>query len=108
MGKIYSQAATVFVNLGSDPDNGALDVASLVQENAALVSQYESTEQMPILPQDDPVFKQLKMETLATMTRSCVWFTRTWVVQEAGLASDPRALYGDVEFSCKEVMALAA
>jgi hypothetical protein len=106
MGKIYEQAKQVLVCLGPDPDGGASDVAALIMENADLVSRYGSVEEMPILPQDDPVFDDPRWKAVATMT-NCVWFTRTWVVQEVGLASNPRALYGDVEFSYHDLMTLA-
>jgi hypothetical protein len=78
-----------------------------VEENAALVAKYCSVEEMPILSQDDTLFDDPRWKAMATMT-NCVWFTRTWVVQEVGLASDPQALYGEIEFSYKDLMALAA
>jgi Heterokaryon incompatibility protein (HET) len=107
MGKIYEHAKTVLVYLGPDLDGGAKDVAALVEENANLVSKYFSVEKMPILSQDDPLFDDPRWRSLATMN-NCVWFTRAWVVQEVGLASNPRALYGDIEFSYKGLITLAA
>ena len=35
----------------------------------------------------------------------CAWFTRAWVIQEVGLATNPRVLYGDVEFGYRDLCA---
>jgi hypothetical protein len=34
------------------------------------------------------------------------WFTRAWVLQEVGLARNPRVVYDDVEFSYRDLMAV--
>jgi len=105
MGDIYSLANKVLVCLGKDPDGGAEDVASLVTEYATMISKHNSIPSMPILKADDPVYDDPRWKALATLL-SNVWFTRSWVIQEVGLATDPRVLYGIVEFSYRELMLL--
>jgi hypothetical protein len=38
---------------------------------------------------------------------NCEGFTRAWVLQEVGVAKDPRVLYGSVEFRHRDLMRLA-
>jgi hypothetical protein len=106
MGRIYRHARKVLVCLGQDLDGGAEDVAALVKENADLVSKYGSVAEMPILAQEDFLFEDPRWKSLATLMKS-VWFTRAWVLQEVGLAKDPCILYGEVEFSYRDLMTLA-
>ena len=106
MGKIYRNARTVLVCLGQDLDGGADDVAGLVKENADLVSKYGSIAEMPVLAPDASLFDDPRWKSLATLTK-CTWFTRAWVLQEVGLAKDPRILYGEVDFSYRDFMRLA-
>ncbi|KAI9774468.1 MAG: hypothetical protein M1839_001701 [Geoglossum umbratile] len=106
MGNIYKHAWRVLLCFGKDLDGGAGEVAALVQENADLVSKYDSILDMPILPPDDPLFDDPRWKNMATFIK-CPWFTRAWVLQEVGLADDPRVLYGDVEFSYRDLMRLA-
>src|SRR5271155_2118035 len=100
MGAIYRNARTVLVCLGQDLDGGAEDVARLVKENADLVSKYGSIAEMPVLAPDDSLFDDSTWKSLATLTRA-------WVLQEVGLAKDPRILYGEVDFSYRDFMRLA-
>jgi hypothetical protein len=106
MGAIYSQAKRVLVCLGPDDNGRASEVAALVEENHLLVSKYKSIEEMPILSADDPVFSDPRWTAVKTLT-DCVWWTRTWVIQEVGLAKDPRVLYGEIEFSYRQLMSMA-
>jgi hypothetical protein len=105
MGSIYRHARTVLICMGQDPDGGAEDVAALVKENVDLISRHASISEMPLLRQDDPLLDDSRWKSLATLTRR-PWFTRAWVVQEAGLAKDPRVLYGEVEFKYRDLMKL--
>ncbi|KAH8597552.1 heterokaryon incompatibility protein-domain-containing protein [Bisporella sp. PMI_857] len=106
MGAIYSQAKRVLVYLGRDEESRAREVAELVKENHQLVSKYKSIEEMPILSPDDPVFNDPRWTAVKALT-DCVWWTRTWVIQEVGLAKEPWVLYGDVEFGYRQLMAMA-
>jgi hypothetical protein len=106
MGSIYGNAKKVLVILGEDPDGDAEDVASLVEENANLVSKYDLITDMPILAANDPVYDDPRWKAVAKVAKH-VWFTRAWVLQETGLAKDPRVLYGKIEFSYRDLMRLA-
>jgi hypothetical protein len=105
MGRIYQHARTVLICIGQDPDGGAEDVAALVKENVDLILRHRSITEMPRLSQDDPLLDDSRWKSLATLTRR-PWFYRAWVLQEAGLAKDPRVLYGDVEFKYRDLMKL--
>lgn len=105
MGKIYRHAKRVLVCLGQDEDGGAEDVAALVKENTDLMSKYESISGMPILARNDPLFDDPRWKALGTMLKK-PWFTRAWVLQEAGLAKDSRVLYDKAEFSYRDLMRL--
>jgi hypothetical protein len=105
MGSIYRHAIQVLVCVGPDPDGGAADVAALVEENAALVSRYHSILDMPILSPDNTLFEDPRWKSLSTFMER-PWFTRAWVLQEVGLAKDPRVYYGNVEFKYRDLMTL--
>jgi hypothetical protein len=107
MGAIYSQAETVLVCLGQDVRGGAEDVAELVEENRILLSKYEGTgKEAPVLAPDDPTFGDPRWPAVGKMF-NLPWFTRSWVLQEVGLAKNPRVLYGDVDFSYRDLMNMA-
>jgi hypothetical protein len=106
MGDVYRNANTVLVCMGPDSDGKAEDVASLVKENAELVSKYSSILDMPVLPGNDTVLDDPRWAAMATLTQ-CVWFSRAWVMQEVGLAKVPIVLYGSIEFKYRDLMNLA-
>lgn len=106
MADIYRNAQMVLVCLGRDPDGGAEDVASLIAEYAVLISTLDSITSMPGLQANDPKYDDPRWRSLSTLLNH-VWFTRAWVIQEVGLAKDPRVLYGVVEFSYRDLMKLA-
>jgi hypothetical protein len=107
MGDVYLNAKKVLVCMGRDSDGGAEDVASLVHDISRMVSGYKSISDMPVLAANDPLYDDSRWKALAIL-HNLPWFTRAWVVQEVGLAKDPRVLYGPVEFSYRDLMKLAA
>jgi hypothetical protein len=107
MGAIYSQAKTVLVCLGPDVDGGAKDVAALVRENRKLLSKWDKKgKDAPVLAPNDHTFSDPRWPALGKLF-NLPWFTRAWVLQEVGLAKNPRCLYGDVDFSYRALMNLA-
>jgi hypothetical protein len=106
VGGIYRNVRTVLVCLGRGLDEGADGVAGLVKESADLVSKYGSIAEMPVLAPDDSLFNEPRWKSLATLTKF-TWFTCAWVLQEVGLAKDPRILYREVDFSHRDFMRLA-
>ncbi|CZR60246.1 uncharacterized protein PAC_10142 [Phialocephala subalpina] len=84
----------------------ARDVAALVHEHADRMSGYSSILQMPVLKPNDPLLEDPRWKSFAKLMNR-PWFKRAWVLQEVGLAKDPVALYGQMEFSYRDAMNLA-
>ncbi|KAI9772731.1 MAG: hypothetical protein M1840_000326 [Geoglossum simile] len=106
MNRIYKLAKKVLLCMGNDPDGGAENIVSLIDEHVSRMSGYASITDMPVLAADDPVFEDARWKSLAALM-GCVWFSRAWVLQEAGMAADPRVLYGSLEFSYRDLMNLS-
>src|SRR5579862_5011377 len=107
MGELYRHARRVLVCMGEDTDGGAEGVVSLVHDVSELISKYKSVADMPVLRASDPLYADSRWKAMATF-HTLPWFTRAWVIQEVGIAKDPRVLYGQVEFSYRDLMKLAA
>jgi hypothetical protein len=106
MNLIYQHAARVLICFGQDPDGGANDIPTLIQEHNLRRAEYDSVDNMSILLPDDPLYDDPRWKSLAVLMRR-PWFTRAWVLQEAGVAKDPWALYGDTEFRYRDLIQLA-
>jgi hypothetical protein len=106
MGDIYRNAKKVLVYIGKDSDGGAEDVDSLVHDISKMILKYNSITDMHVLNANDALYDDPRWKALATLHR-LPWFTRAWVIQEVGLAKDPRVLYGGVEFSYRDLVKLA-
>jgi hypothetical protein len=92
MGSIYSGARLVLACMGSSPDRGAANIASLLQDYA------------PVMGKTAPPIFDPRWKSLGPLLRKD-WFTRAWVLQEVGLARNPRVVYDHVDFSYRELMA---
>jgi hypothetical protein len=114
MGIIYARAQTVLVHLAEEKDNTpegtvwANGVKSIVEEVSQLINSADGNiANMPVLDSTDLFLKDERWGYLADMLGR-PWFTRAWVVQEVGLATDPRVLLGaGVDFSYRDVTQLA-
>lgn len=101
MGSIFSNARQVLVCTGDPPAGGGdEDVSSLINGFALLWGRHPN---IPALRTDDPLRNDPRWRSLATFM-SLPWFRRAWVIQEVGLARDPRVLYGRCEFSYREML----
>jgi hypothetical protein len=107
MGAIYRKAKSVLVCLGPDQDEGALNVTTLLEEVDTLISRYPSIDCTPALKANDSLYSDPRWASLRTMLEH-PWFYRTWVIQEVGLASHPRVLYGNLEFEYGDLMRLGS
>jgi hypothetical protein len=101
MGTIYANARTVYLCMGDDPDGGASDVLSIIEE---LKSYMDGTAVSAFL-QLDNMKNDNRWFAVGTLTRQ-PWFRRAWVLQEAGLADNPRVHYGEVELSYRDLIAV--
>ncbi|KAH8783432.1 heterokaryon incompatibility protein-domain-containing protein [Diaporthe sp. PMI_573] len=107
MGRIYEKSDVVLIHLAEDTQGNERAVKELVEQVGGLIKRYDGDiDAMLVLDADDPFLEDKRWVFLASMLQ-CRWFTRAWVVQEIGLARDPRIWYGDVEFSYRDVTRLA-
>ncbi|PVH96922.1 HET-domain-containing protein [Periconia macrospinosa] len=107
MSEVYRRAHKVLICMGRDTEGAAEDVASLVDDVTKLIANYKSIADMPVLEATDALCSDVRWKSMAKF-QNLPWFTRAWVVQEVGLAKDPRVLYGPVEFSYRDLMKVAA
>ena len=98
MGRIYARARRVFACMGDDPDGGASGVTSLLGQLLAMIQSIGSKSLVNLNLNEDP-----RWFSLGVLLRQ-PWFSRAWVLQEVGLAKDPRVIYGNFEFSYRDVM----
>ena len=106
MNEVYSKATQVLACMGQDAAGGEANVAALIEEHVKRMADSTSVSQMPILSKTDPILSDPRWASLRALMRSA-WFGRAWVLQEVGVAKDPRVLYGFVEFSYRDLMRLA-
>ncbi|KAB5532558.1 heterokaryon incompatibility protein-domain-containing protein [Coniochaeta sp. 2T2.1] len=92
MGAIYSRARLVLACMGYSLDGGAARIASFLAEYARVMKATRP-------PTHDP-----RWHSFAPLLQKD-WFTRAWVLQEIGLARNPRVVYDDVDFSYRDLMA---
>lgn len=101
MGSIFSNARRVLVCTGDPPnDGGDEDVLTLMYVFALLWSRHGY---IPTIKEDDPLWTDPRWRSVATFMQ-LPWFRRAWVIQEVGLARDPRVLYGRCEFGYREIL----
>ncbi|KAH6652497.1 heterokaryon incompatibility protein-domain-containing protein [Truncatella angustata] len=103
MAKIYSHARFVLACFGEAPDGRAEEVASLLNEYGPLLSQSHVADVLLPRPGED-----LRRWIALSFVMTSSWFERAWVLQEVGLAKDPRVLYGPEEFRYRDLMVTVA
>ncbi|KAB5523881.1 heterokaryon incompatibility protein-domain-containing protein [Coniochaeta sp. 2T2.1] len=92
MGAIYSRARLVLACMGYSPDGGGARIASFLAEYAPVMKTTRPPTHDPRWPSFAPLLQRN-------------WFTRAWVLQEVGLAQNPRVVYDNVDFSYRDLMA---
>ena len=100
MGKIYRQATTVLVHI-PNIEHDCSEVKALVNDIKGFIERSGGFENMKYLSADDPLLADKRWESAASFKLK-PWFFRTWVIQEVGMARDPRVLYGNSEFSYRD------
>lgn len=101
MGSIFSNARRVLVCVGDPPDNGGdEDVMSLINGFTLLWGRHPH---IPSLRQNDPLQTDPRWRSMAIFMQR-PWFRRAWVIQEVGLARDPRVFYGRCEFGYRDML----
>jgi hypothetical protein len=107
MGSVYENAEEVLVWLGKDTEGIAEDCFNLIRETTGYLHHqleiYGGIKEIPIITLECPISfdksRWAKYQELVTMP----WFSRLWVVQEAGLAKRWRLLWGDNHLNLAEL-----
>lgn len=108
MGRVYSEAERVLICLGSDQDNHAAALQSLVQDVDLMVKTTLSKisgdwNSFPAPGHREPLVLDKRWQALEAVVYHS-WFWRTWVVQEATLAREACFIWGDVHISWLPLM----
>lgn len=105
MGRIYSTARFVLACMGQAQDGRSHEIASLLEDMSPIIAQPGriSAVKKSWALQERP-YEDRRWEALGAIMRA-PWFTRVWVLQEIGLAKNPRVLYGESNFSYRELVA---
>ncbi|KAJ9161929.1 HET-domain-containing protein [Coniochaeta hoffmannii] len=93
MGSIYSRARLVLVCMGCSSDGGA------AARIASFLAEYGRVMKGTAPPTHDP-----RWQAFGPLLQK-PWFTRAWVLQEVGLARNPRVVYDNVDFNYRDLMA---
>ncbi|KAF7194910.1 Heterokaryon incompatibility protein 6, OR allele [Pseudocercospora fuligena] len=107
MNEVYSRAEKVLICIHEDTQMSEEKVAALLKEylGRATVHQFR-VEDMPVIDSIDQTMENPDWHAVARLFRSA-WFTRVWVLQEAGVAQDVKLLYGRAELDYRALMSLA-
>ncbi|KAK9774536.1 putative Heterokaryon incompatibility protein-domain-containing protein [Seiridium cardinale] len=101
----YDAISYVWACMGNAMDGRARDVASLLADYGPILARPRGTTdllqlwRMGATPDKDSRWSAIRAVMAAP------WFERAWVLQEVGLANNPRVLYGPVEFGYRDLMA---
>lgn len=102
MGQIYQKATKVLIFVGINAGQHGLAVKSLLAEIRKITQgQLENTslteDALPYPAKDDPLLTDRRWTSMKALLK-LPWFSRGWVVQEAGLAAEATVIWGDTEF----------
>ncbi|KAL5326105.1 hypothetical protein ACEPPN_007243 [Leptodophora sp. 'Broadleaf-Isolate-01'] len=112
IGQVYENAREVMVWLGHDKDHVARECFNLIERWTLYLDEqlqiYRHVQDIPSFepPEFDESDRARGLKLKALMSRS--WFSRVWVVQEAGMAKECSLLWGNqrmpfatlIEFAC--------
>jgi hypothetical protein len=99
MGSVYENAEEVLVWLGKDSEGIAEDCFNLIRETTGYLDHqleiYGGMMEIPTITLASPISFDKSRWANVRKLRNMPWFSRLWVVQEAGLAKRCRLLWGD-------------
>jgi hypothetical protein len=108
MGHIYRHASRVLIYMGSDHQGHGPQVCSLLDTICTTIDGIlpiikDDWNTFPYPEQNDGIFTDLRWESLRLLLEE-TWFSRGWVVREAGFAQDGQVYWGNCEFSWNSLM----
>ncbi|KAF2823986.1 HET-domain-containing protein [Ophiobolus disseminans] len=108
MGQIYRHASRVLIHMGDKDQGHGPMVCSLLNNICYIIDSI-----LPLIPKgwntfpyprsDEPILTDPRWDSLLLLLEE-TWFTRGWVVREAGFAQDGQVFWGDSEFSWVALM----
>jgi len=111
MGTIYTGAGEVVVWLGNDEEDIARDCFDLISSTNSYLDQqlatYGTILDIPTLAKPYPICNDQSRWDKVRRMLSLSWFTRVWVIQEAGLAKRCTLRWGQYELDFCHIMELA-
>ncbi|KAE9363379.1 hypothetical protein N431DRAFT_550973 [Stipitochalara longipes BDJ] len=108
MGQIYQKATKVLIFVGVNAGQHGPAVKSLLADTRKMIQEeLESThfaqDAFPYPAKDDALLTDRRWTSMKVLLR-LPWFSRGWVVQEAGLAAEATVIWGDTEFDWLDLM----
>jgi hypothetical protein len=112
MGRIYRHASRVLIHMGGDDKGHGPKVRSLLETICTTINQVlliipGDWNAYPYPNPDDGILTDPRWDSLRLLLEE-TWFTRGWVVREAGFAQDGQVYWGDTEFGWKDLMRTCA
>ncbi|KAH7074757.1 heterokaryon incompatibility protein-domain-containing protein [Paraphoma chrysanthemicola] len=108
MGSIYRHATRVLIHVGIDDKGHGPQVCSLLDDvvptiNAIRATILEDWNTFPHPRPDDHILDDARWDSLGALLDE-TWFSRGWVVREAGFAQHGHVYWGSVEFRWEALM----
>ena len=108
MGQIYRHASRVLIHMGNDDKGHGPQVCSLLKDICTIIDEIvpmipEDWNTFPYPKQDEQILTDPRWDSLLLLLEE-TWFTRGWVVREAGFAQDGQVFWGNSEFSWDSLM----
>jgi hypothetical protein len=108
MGRIYRHANRVLIHMGNDDRGHGPQVCSLLDTICATIDGIlpmisDEWNAFPYPRQNDGILTDSRWESLRLLFEE-TWFSRGWVVREAGFAQDGQVYWGQSDFSWKSLM----
>lgn len=108
MGQIYRHASRVLIHMGNDDHGHGTQVYSLLRDICTIIDSILPLitigwNTFPYPRQEEPILDDLRWDSLLVLLEE-PWFTRGWVVREAGFAQHGHVYWGHSEFSWDSLM----
>jgi len=108
MGQIYRHATRVLIHMGDNDRGHGPQVCSLLNNICYIIDSI-----IPLIPEgwntfpyprtDEPILTDPRWDSLRLLLEE-TWFTRGWVVREAGFSQEGQVFWGDSQFSWTSLM----
>jgi hypothetical protein len=108
MGQIYRHASRVLIHMGNDDMGHGPQVCSLLSDICTVIDDIlpmipEGWNTFPYPNKDDLILTDPRWDSLRLLLGE-TWFTRGWVVREAGFGRGGQVFWGNSEFSWNSLM----